>query len=125
MDNFEVSLVQYACPVCGKSCEDAVVMNKILTEDNAKKVKDLHKKIIGYSDHLCEECSKYKENAVFLIEIDSEKSDMKSMETMYRTGKYATIKSDSKLVKDAENFIIKLKDNAKIIFIDKDIINIE
>lgn len=125
MDNFEVSLVKYACPVCGKPCEDGIIMNQILTEDNAKKVKDLHKKIIGYSNHLCEECSKYKENAVFLIEIDPEKSDMKNMETMYRTGKYAAIKSDSKLVKDAENFIIKLKDNTKIIFIDKGIINIE
>lgn len=125
MDNFGVSLAQYACPVCGKSCEDVVIMNTILTENNAKKVEDLHNKTIGYSNHVCEECSKYKENAVFLIEIDSEKSDMKNMETMYRTGKYAAVKSDFKLVKDAENFIIKLKDNAKIIFIDKGIINIE
>ena len=125
MDNFGVSLVKYACPVCGKSCEDGIIMNKVLTESNAEKVKDLHNKTIGYSDHVCEECSKYKENAVFLIEIDPEKSDMKNMETMYRTGKYAAIKSDSKLVKDAENFIIKLKDNTKIIFIDKGIINIE
>lgn len=72
MNNFEAAIVKYICPICGSVVEDNIIMNSRLTEEDASKVRELHNKIVGYSDHACEECSKYKDTAVYFIEIDSE-----------------------------------------------------
>lgn len=57
----EVSLVNYLCPVCGNIAEEGIIMNSLLSEEAAKEVKSLHGKTVGYSDHACKECAKYKE----------------------------------------------------------------
>lgn len=67
MDNLEVSIVKYLCPICGKVAEEGIIMNSLLTEKNAKAVKDLHNKAIGYTDHACSECKQYKDKVVFLL----------------------------------------------------------
>ena len=87
MKKFEVALVKRACPICGKEVDSEIIMNQKLTKKAAEEVKNLHGKVIGYADKVCEDCSKYKDN-LFIIEIDPEKSDMKRMETIYRTGRY-------------------------------------
>ena len=84
----------------------------------AEEVKNLHGKVIGYADKVCKDCSKYKDN-LFIIEIDPEKSDMKRMETIYRTGRYLVVDKNCQLYTDAKNFIIKLKDDVELIFMDK------
>ena len=118
-NNFEVALVKLACPICGKEVEEQIIMNQKLTKKAAEEVKNLHGKVIGYADKVCENCRKYKDN-LFIIEIDPEKSDMKRMETIYRTGRYLVCDKNCRLYTDAKNFIIKLKDDVELIFMDKE-----
>ena len=98
-NNLEVSLVKELCPVCGKEMDGPIIMNSILTEDCAKEVKDLHNKVIGFTDHCCKECAEYKDIAVFFVSIDESKSSKGSLKDLYRTGKIVGIKKDSDIVK--------------------------
>lgn len=84
----EVSLVNYLCPVCGNIAEEGIIMNSLLSEEAAKEVKNLHGKTVGYSDHACKECAKYKDKALFIIGIDAEKSKKEP----WRTGDIIGIK---------------------------------
>ena len=119
MGNFEVALVKRACPICGKKVDSEIIVNQKLTKKAAEEVKNLNGKVIGYADKVCEDCSKYKDK-LFIIEIDPEKSDMKRMETIYRTGRYLVVDKNCQLYTDAKNFIIKLKDDVELIFMDKE-----
>lgn len=118
MNNFETAIVKYICPVCGNVVEDNIIMNSRLTEEDASKVRELHNKIVGYSDHACEECSKYKDAAVYFIEIDSEKSVGNDM---YRTGRIIGIRKESELVAAVEKYIITLEDGTRFCYIDKEV----
>lgn len=112
-DNFEVSLVKYICPICGNVAEEGIIMNSILTEKYAKEVKELHGKIVGYSDKCCKECSKYKDDVVFFIGIDESKSDKEP----YRTGQIIGIRKESNIVKEVKDFILELDDGTQYVFI--------
>ena len=97
---FEVSLVKYACPICGKINEDdsAIVMNTELTEKAANKVKEMHNQCVGFSEKPCKECQSYiDKGAMFIIGIDVEKSD--NMSNPYRSGHLVGIKRESEFVK--------------------------
>ena len=118
-NNLEVSLVKALCPVCCKEMDGPIIMNSILTEKNAKNVKDLHNKVIGFADHCCEECSKYKDEAVFFVSIDKSKSSGGSLENLYRTGKISGIKKDIDIIKQFKDYIITIKDGTQIVFIDE------
>lgn len=113
MDNLEVSLVKYLCPICGKIAEEGIIMNSLLTEKAAKEVEKLHGKAIGYADHACKECSEYKDKVVFFIGIDKSEKD-----NPYRTGHITGVKKDSQLVNQCLEFILKLKDGSQYCFID-------
>ena len=119
MNNFEVALTKEICPVCGKEMDGPLIMNSLLTEKCAKEVKDLNNKVIGFADHCCEECAKYKDKAVFFIGIDENKSSKDSLQNLYRTGQIVGIKKDSNIVEDSKDFIVKLKDDTQIVFIDE------
>lgn len=114
MDNLEVSIVRYLCPICGKVAEEGIIMNSLLTEKNAKAVKDLHNKAIGYADHACSECKKYSKDVVFFIGIDEDKSTKKEP---YRTGQVVGVKSNSSLIEHCKDYIQTLKDGSKYCFI--------
>ena len=118
MDNLEVSIVKYLCPICGKVAEEGIIMNSLLTEKNAKEVKDLHNKAIGYADHACSECKQYKDKVVFFIGIDEEKS---TKEEPYRTGQVVGIKPTSSLVEHCKDYIQTLKDGSKFCYISKNV----
>lgn len=118
MDNLEVSIVKCLCPICGKVAEEGIIMNSLLTEKNAKAVKDLHNKAIGYADHTCSECKQYKDKAVFFIGIDEEKS---TKEEPYRTGQVVGVKSTSSLVEHCKDYIQTLKDGSKFCYISKNV----
>lgn len=113
MDNLEVSIVKYLCPICGKVAEEGIIMNSLLTEKNANAVKDLHNKAIGFADHACSECKKYKD-IVFFIGIDENKS---TKEEPYRTGQVVGVKSNSSLVEHCKDYIQTLKDDSKFCFV--------
>ena len=118
MNNFEVALTKEICPVCGKEMDGPLIMNSFLTEKCAKEVKDLNNKVIGFADHCCEECAKYKDDAVYFVSIDESKSSQ-SLKELYRTGKISGVKKDSKFIEQFKEFIVTLKDGTKIIFIDE------
>ena len=118
MNNFEVALTKEICPVCGKEMDGPLIMNSFLTKKYAKEVKDLNNKVIGFADHCCEECAKYKDDAVYFVSIDESKSSQ-SLKELYRTGKISGVKKDSKFIEQFKDFIVTLKDDTKIIFIDE------
>ena len=117
MDNLEVSLVKYACPICGKTANEGVLMNTLLTPDKAKAAAELNGKTIGYTDYACKECSKYKDKVVFFIGIDLKKSEKGNY---YRTGQIVGVKKHSALVNAVKNYILTLKDKTKYCFIEEE-----
>ena len=119
-NNLEVSLVKELCPVCCKEMDGPIIMNSILTEKHAKKVKDLHNKVIGFADHCCEECSKYKDEAVFFVSIDESKSSKDSLKNLYRTGKISGIKKEADIIESCKDYIVTIKDGTQIIFMDEE-----
>ena len=118
--NLGVALVKELCPVCGKEIDGPIILNSILTENEAKKVKDLHNKVIGFANHCCEECSKYKDKAVFFVSIDESKSSKDSLENLYRTGKISGIKKEADIIKSFKDYIITIEDGTQLIFIDEE-----
>ena len=119
-NNLEVSLVKELCPVCCKEMDGPIVLNSTLTENEAKKVKDLHNKVIGFADHCCEECAKYKDKVVYFVSIDASKSSKNSLEELYRTGKISGVKKEADIIKSCKDYIITIKDGTQIIFIDEE-----
>ena len=119
-NNLEVSLVKELCPVCCKEMDGPIVLNSILTESEAKKVKDLHNKVIGFADHCCEECAKYKDKVVYFVSIDASKSSKNSLEELYRTGKISGVKKEADIIKSCKDYIITIKDGTQIIFMDEE-----
>lgn len=115
MDNLEVSIVKYACPICGKTANEGILMNSLLTSSNAKAAAELNGKTIGYADHACKECSKYKDEVVFFIGIDLKKSEK---DNLYRTGQVVGVKKHSALVNAIKDSILVLKDKTEYCFME-------
>lgn len=120
MKNLEVSLVKELCPVCCKEMDGPIIMNTVLTEKNAKRVRDLRNKVVGFANHCCEECSKYKDEAVFFVSIDESKSSNDSLKNLYRTGKISGIKKEADIIKSFKDSIVTIEDGTQIIFIDEE-----
>lgn len=118
MNNLGVSIVKYLCPICGKEADNGIIMNSLLTEKNAKAAKELHNKAIGYADHACKECAKYKDKVVFFIGIDISKSEKNNP---YRTGQISGVKKNSPLVNKVKDYISTLKDGSKYVFINENL----
>ena len=119
-DNLEVALVKELCPVCGKEMDGPIILNSILTTNEAKKVKDLHNKVIGFADHCCDECARYKDEVVFFVGIDASKSSKDSLKDLYRTGKISGIKKEADIIKSFKDYIITIEDGTQIVFIDEE-----
>ena len=117
--NVEAVIVKTLCPVCCAEIEDSIVMNTLLTEKAAKEVKELEGKVIGFSDHCCEECAKHKDEVVYFVGIDAEKSSFNKLEELYRTSQIVGIKKEADIIEAFKDYIITLKDNTKIFFIDE------
>lgn len=96
-----VALIKYACPICGNVNEDATAIalgSKFNNKKNVERVESMHNKIVGFSDKPCKECQSYiDQGALFIIGIDSEKSD--DMSNPYRSGHFIGIKRESEFVK--------------------------
>ena len=114
-----VALVKELCPVCCKEIDGPIIMNTRLTKKNAEEVENLHNKVVGFANHCCEECSKYKDKAVFFVSIDESKSSSDSLKNLYRTGKISGIKKESDIVESCKNYIVTIEDGTQIVFIDE------
>ena len=115
----KVALVKELCPVCGSEINGPIIMNRILTEEVDNEIEQMNGKVIGFADHCCEECAKYKDEAIFFVGIDETKSSNGSLQELYRTGQISGVKKDSEIVDAYKDYIITLKDETKIIFIDE------
>lgn len=116
-----VALVKELCPVCGKEMDGPIIMNKRLTKPQKQKVEEMNGKVIGFANHCCEECSKYKDKAVFFISIDESKSNSDSLKNLYRTGKISGIKKEADIIKQCKDYIVTIEDGTQIVFIDESI----
>lgn len=115
MVNLEVSLVKELCPVCGKEIDGPIIMNSTLTEEEANKIKELQGKVIGFADHCCEDCSKYKDDVVWLIEIDP---TIDENNKFFRTGNIYGIRKEAEFIENSKEYINELKDGTRIMFAD-------
>ena len=118
--NVEAVIVKTLCPVCCAEIEDSIVMNTLLTEEAAKEVKELEGKVVGFSDHCCEDCAKHKDEVVYFVGIDASKSSKNSLEELYRTGKISGIKKEADIIESFKDYIITIKDGTQIVFIDEE-----
>ena len=116
-DNFAVGIVNYVCPICGKTAQTDVIMNTKLTKKAAQEVREANGKVVGYSNNACEECSAYKDKVVYVVEIDASKSQPNNP---YRTGYVWGIKPDIPLVAENPNYILTTEDDVRYMFIDKE-----
>lgn len=91
--HFEAALVKEACPLCGKTEDGPIIINRCLTKHFAAQVKKLHGQTIGYMDKPCEECRKYMKQGFLLIGIIEEKTD--DMKNPYRSGNIWVIKHEA------------------------------
>ena len=62
-----VALVKELCPICCKEIDGPIIMNRVLTKEYANNVENMHGKVIGFADHCCEECAKYKTKLYSLL----------------------------------------------------------
>lgn len=83
-DTLGVALVHEICKICGKEVNEQIIMNQELTEKNAKNIKSMHNKAIGYSEEPCDECKELMTKGFILIEYD--KTLTTDMHNPYRTG---------------------------------------
>lgn len=114
-DNFAVGLVNYVCPICGKTAQTDIIMNSKFTKKAADEVRETNGKVIGYCSHACKECAAHKDEVVYVVEIDASKSEPNNP---YRTGYVWGIKSDIPLITDCEDYIITTKDGVRFMFMD-------
>lgn len=117
-DNFSVALVHELCPICCTEMNHQIVLPKTLSNEVKTQIDEMNHKAVGFSKELCETCLKrHSEGFLGLIEIDPEQSDMKRLETIYRTGSMAWLKEDAakQIFTDMDYFI-----EGKFAFLDQE-----
>lgn len=85
--NIEVALTK--CFFCGEDSE--IVINKTLTSYYAKKVKEMHSKVINKEP--CSKCKDYMKKGIIVISVDEDKTEDKN--NPYRTGGFWVIKNSA------------------------------
>lgn len=120
-NHLNAAVVYEICPICGKKVNDFVIMNRLLIPKYAKQVGEMNGKPVGFSKNACEECSKHKDECIYVISIDSSKSDSKSLEGLYRTGQIIGIRKDFQLFIDHPEMIITTDNGVQFCFIDEEL----
>ena len=90
---------------------------RVLMKKSAEEIRKAHGKAIGYSENACERCVSHKDDCVYVIEIDAEKSEPNNP---YRTGMYWGVRKDIALFVEHPEYILKTKDGVQFCFIDKE-----
>ena len=100
-DKLGVALTKEKCVICCKDVDGAIVMNTRLTKGEAKKVEEMHGKVIGWKEGPCDECKEMMEKAFLFIGIDEDKTDFDNLPNgLYRTGHLVGVKKDIPLVQE-------------------------
>lgn len=101
MSEVGTALAKEICIICIKEQDGPILINTILTEQEAKKVEKMHNQVIGFADKPCESCQKMMEQAFIFIGFDEEKSDMENLPYgFYRSGHIVGTKKDIPLVQE-------------------------
>lgn len=120
-NNLAVGIVHEICPICGKPTNEAIVMNNKLIPKYAKQIEEINGKAIGISKDACEECTKHKDECIYIISVDSDRSDFKTMEGIYRTGHIVGVRKDCQFFIDHSEFILKTDNGVQFCFMDDDL----
>lgn len=112
------ALVKRLCPVCLKEQDSEILLNKVLTEKNAKEVEKLHGKVIGFLDDGCDECKEKlpPEKGTWFIVVDVEKTDDRN--NPYRTGSIFGLSKEYAMKVGIDSYVayIDVKDAIKLNF---------
>jgi hypothetical protein len=90
-----IALTKEACPLCGKLESGDIFMNRILTEHHAKKVEEMHGKVVGFMKEPCTECQDLMKQGFLLIGYVEAKSGDCSPENIYRSGNQWVIRKEA------------------------------
>lgn len=88
-DSLGVALTKELCPACLKEMNGAIVMNTRLSIPQARKVEELHGKVVGIADHFCEECDGYAKQGIIIVTIDESKTE--DRKNPWRTGGFFVV----------------------------------
>lgn len=116
-DKFGVAVVHELCPICGKTMNEHIIMNTILSNEAARKIKEAHNKAIGVSRNACEECSKYKDEVVYIIGVDRKLSKENDI---YRTGQIVGVKKDCEFIINSKDYICTTDNNVQFMLMDEE-----
>lgn len=118
MENkFGCAIVHELCPICGKPMNEQIIMNTRPSIKGAKEIEELNNKAVGFSKDACKECSKYKDEAIFIIAINEKLSDNKDL---HRTGQIVGIKKDADIVSNFK-VILSTDNGVKFIFMEEEV----
>lgn len=113
-----VALVHEICPICGKSMNEQILINTVFSKKCVKEIEESNGKAIGYSKTACEDCSKYKDEAVMCIAINESKSEPNNP---YRTGQVVGVRKNFQLFVDKPEFIIKTDNSVSYCFVEESV----
>lgn len=116
-DIFSAALVHEVCPICGKAMNEQIIMNIIGNKKNAKAIDEANGKAIGCSKDACEECCKHKDEGIYIIAIDPDRSDNNGA---YRTGQIACVNKNFRLFKDKADYILKTNNGVSFMFMEEE-----
>lgn len=112
------AVVHEICPICGKTMNEQIVMNRHLSMKAAREVNELNGKAIGYSKNACEECTKYKDEVVYIIGVDPKRSEENNP---YRTGQIVGIKNTCDFILDNYKYINKTANGVCFMFMEENV----
>lgn len=92
-------------------------MNAIGNKKNAKAIDESNGKAIGYSKDACEECCKHKDEGVYIIAIDPDRSNNNGV---YRTGQMACVNKNFQLFKSKADYILKTDNGVSFMFMEEE-----
>ena len=111
-----VAIVNELCPICCKVSHEFLIMNERIGKKYAEEIEKVNGKSIGFSKDACKECLKYKDDAVFCIAIDANKS---TSTDPYRTGQIVGIRKDFQLFIDNPQIILKTNNGVSYCFVEE------
>ena len=88
-----VALVKRACPICATPHDAEILLNKRLTRPAAKRVEEMHGKVIGMMEKPCDECQKLMDQGFLCVQVDESKTEDHS--NPWRTGKQCVVKHEA------------------------------
>ena len=88
-----VALTKEICPICAKTEDGPIIMNTRLSKHEAKKVNDMHGKVLQYMKEPCQECQELMKQGFILIGAVEKKTV--DVTNPYRSGNIWVVKQEA------------------------------